>query len=72
MFVSAAMTHAGQKSGKAMRPTIAAAAIKSGLLTFQRNKTTKDIKPMSNVSQSPIAIRPKSTHAPKMVPIAAA
>jgi hypothetical protein len=64
------MTHAGCISGNATSPTTAAVAITSGVLTFQRNSTSKAINPIRLVSQSPIAMRPKRTLAPTMVPIA--
>src|SRR5262249_9663353 len=59
-------TQSGLRRGKAMRPTIAAAAMSSGLLTFQRNNTTRLTSATSAVSQSPIAIFPSRTHAPRM------
>src|SRR6266849_2050908 len=40
------MTHAGCSNGNAINPTAAAAAIKSGLLTFHRNRTPRDARPM--------------------------
>jgi hypothetical protein len=42
------------------------------LLTFHRNRTATDPTPMRIVNQSPMAIRPRRTLAPRMVPIAAA
>src|SRR5262249_36516331 len=49
-------THSGLRSGNATSPMIAAAATSSGLLTFQRNKTTRLPTATSAVSQSPMAI----------------
>src|SRR6266851_3162892 len=66
------MTQSGCSSGKAIRPTTAVAAMRSGLLTFQRNKTASEATPMRTVSQSPIAMRPSRMQAPRIVPIAAA
>jgi heavy metal sensor kinase len=43
---------------KAMRPTAAVAAIRIGLLIFQRNSTASEMMPIAAVSQSPIAIFP--------------
>jgi len=54
-----------------MSPMMAAAATSNGLLTFQRNKTTRLTSATSAVSQSPMAIRPRRTEAPRMVPMAA-
>ncbi len=51
---------------------IAVAATSTGLLTFQRNRATRLPNAMSAVSQSPIAIFPNRTHAPRIVPMAAA
>jgi len=65
-------THSGLSSGKAMRPIMAVAATSRGLLTFQRNRTTRLLTPTRAVSQSPIAIFPRSTQAPSIVPMAAA
>src|SRR5205807_8383935 len=64
-------THGGWSNGNAISPIIAAAAMSRGLLTFQRKSTTRLTSVTSAVSQSPIAIRPSSTQAPRMVPIAA-
>src|SRR6266849_2182197 len=65
-------THSGLSSGNAIRPMIAVAATSRGLLTFQRNKTTRLPSATSVVSQSPIAIFPSRTQAPRIVPMAAA
>src|SRR2546428_133086 len=65
-------THVGRRSGNAINPMSAVAAISAGLLTFQRNRTPRLPSPRSAVSQSPIAIRPSSTLAPRIVPMAAA
>src|SRR5205823_14878331 len=65
-------THSGLRSGNAMRPMIAVAATSKGLLTFQRNRTTRLPMATSVVNQSPIAIFPRRTHAPRIVPMAAA
>src|SRR5437870_8696288 len=65
-------THSGLRSGNAMRPMIAVAATSKGLLTFQRNRTTRLPSATSAVSQSPIAIFPTRTPAPKTLPLAAA
>ena len=65
-------THAGCSRGNATNPTMAVAATSTGLLIFHRNSTIKLARATSAVSQSPIAIRPRSTEAPRMVPIAAA
>src|SRR5438034_3692757 len=65
-------THSGLSSGNAMSPMIAVAATSRGLLTFQRKRTTRLASATSTVSQSPMAIFPSSTQAPRMVPIAAA
>src|ERR1019366_4761408 len=65
-------TQVGLSKGKAMIPTAAVAAIKSGLLIFHRKRTTTLIRATIAVSQSPIAIRPSRTDAPRIVPIAAA
>jgi hypothetical protein len=46
------MTQPGCSSGKAIRPTTAVAAMRSGLLTFQRNKTVTEATPMSAVSHA--------------------
>src|SRR6266481_367041 len=63
-------THAGLSSGNAMSPMIAVAATSRGLLTFQRNKTTRLPSATSAVSPSPIAIFPSRTQAPRIVPMA--
>src|SRR5215467_7929521 len=65
------MTQPGCSSGNAMRPTTAVAAISSGLLTFQRNRTASDAAAISAVNQSPMAICPSRMEAPRIVPIAA-
>src|SRR5437867_6784643 len=65
-------THSGLSSGNAMSPMIAVAATSIGLLTFQRNRTTRLPSATNAVSQSPIAIFPSNTHAPRIVPMAAA
>src|SRR5881409_105206 len=65
-------THVGFSSGNAITPMSAVTAIRTGLLTLQRNRTPRLPSPTSAVSQSPIAIRPSSTHAPRIVPMAAA
>src|SRR5438093_4949690 len=53
-------THSGLRSGNAMRPMIAVAATSKGLLTFQRNSTTRLPSATSAVSQTPNAILPSS------------
>src|SRR5262249_31668163 len=65
-------THSGLSRGKAMSPMTAVAATSTGLLTFQRNSTTRLPSATRIVSQSPIAIRPRRTQAPRIVPMAAA
>src|SRR5262249_44412700 len=65
------ITQVGSRIGKAIKPTMAVAAISAGLLTFQRNSTARDATPISAVSQSPMAIFPSRTQAPRMVPMAA-
>src|SRR5712692_4247716 len=65
-------TQVGWSRGNAMRPMIAVTATSRGLLTFQRNSTTRLASAMSAVSQSPMAILPNNTQAPRMVPMAAA
>src|SRR5438093_870731 len=65
-------THGGFSSGNAITPMSAVTAIRTGLLTLQRNRTPRLASPTSAVSQSPIAIRPSSTQAPRIVPMAAA
>src|SRR5262249_35565340 len=65
-------TQAGCSSGDATRPIAAGVAMSSGLLTFQRNSTARLTSATSAVSQSPIAMRPSRTQAPRIVPIAAA
>src|SRR5437773_2746909 len=65
-------THVGFSSGNAITPMSAVTAIRTGLLTLQRNRTPRLASPTSAVSQSPIAIRPSSTQAPRIVPMAAA
>src|SRR5262249_55058023 len=65
-------THVGCRSGKAMSPRTAAAATSAGLLTFQRNSSTRLISATSTVNQSPIAILLNKIHAPRIVPMAAA
>src|SRR6266478_1904421 len=64
-------THVGWSSGNAISPITAAAAMSRGLLTFQRNSTTRLTSVTTAVSQSPMAIRPRRTQAPRIVPIAA-
>ena len=51
---------------------IAVAATSRGLLTFHRNSTMRLPAATSAVSQSPMAIFPSSTQAPRIVPMAAA
>src|SRR5205823_2055272 len=58
-------THVGFSSGNAITPMSAVTAIRTGLLTLQRNRTPRLASPTSAVSQSPIAIRPSSTQAPR-------
>src|SRR5437660_911394 len=65
-------THSGLSSGNATSPMIAVAATSRGLLTFQRNKTTRLPSATSAVRQSPIEIFPCRTQAPTIVPKAAA
>src|SRR5512144_763695 len=65
-------THVGCSSGNASNPMTAVAATNTGLLTFHLNSTTRLRRATRAVSQSPIAILPSRTHAPRMVPIAAA
>src|SRR5713226_2117390 len=65
-------TQSGLRIGKAIIPTIAVAATRIGLLTFQRNNTIRLDSAISAVSQSPIAILPSRSEAPRIVPIAAA
>ena len=50
----------------------AVTATSNGLLTFQRNRTTRLPSATRAVNQSPMAIFPSKTHAPRMVPMAAA
>ena len=59
-------------SGKAISPAVAVTGISKGLLSFQRNNETKAATLIRHVSQSPIAMRPRSIQAPSIVPIAAA
>src|SRR5437899_171206 len=61
-------THVGFSSGNAITPMSAVTAIRTGLLTLQRNRTPRLASPTSAVSQSPIAIRPSSTQAPRSLP----
>jgi len=53
-------------------PTTAVAATSIGLLTFQRNNKIRLTVAIKAVSESPMAIFPSSTAAPRIVPIAAA
>src|SRR5689334_6302210 len=66
------ITQAGCRSGKAIRPATAVVAINVGLPTFHRNRITSETIATAAVNQSPIAMRPNRTHAPRMVPMAAA
>src|SRR6516165_3670859 len=65
-------TQAGFSRGNAIIPTAAVAATSRGLLTFQRKSTNKLTSAITAVSQSPMAILPSRTAAPRIVPIAAA
>src|SRR5262249_54834679 len=65
-------THSGRSNGKAIRPMTAVTATSRGLLTFQRKSTARLATARSAVSQSPMAIFPRRTHAPRIVPMAAA
>jgi hypothetical protein len=51
---------------------MAVAATSKGLLIFHLNNTTRLPNAIKVVSQSPMAILPNSTEAPKIVPMAAA
>ncbi|MGB6541259.1 MAG: hypothetical protein WBF03_10350 [Xanthobacteraceae bacterium] len=53
-------------------PIVAVVAMRSGLLTFQRNKTASDAALTKAVNQSPMAMNASKTLAPSMVPIDAA
>lgn len=60
IFAYFTKTHVGFKGGKAIRPIAAVAATRTGLLTFQRNSTTRLTSPISAVSQSPMWSFPRS------------
>src|SRR5262249_22343670 len=66
------MTQVGCSNGKATTPISAVVPTSSGLLTFQRSIANSAPSMIRIVSQSPMAMRPRSTHAPRIVPIAAA
>ena len=55
-----------------MSPMTAVAVTRIGLLSFQRTNTTRLSTAIKAVSQSPIAIFPNRTEAPRIVPMAAA
>src|SRR6185312_1148849 len=59
-------TQSGCSRGKPAKPMAAVAATSSGLLTLQRNRTPRLPMAMSAVSQSPMAILPSSTAAPRI------
>src|SRR6185312_1786998 len=65
------ITQAGWISGKATRPAAAVTAIRRGLAIRQRKSASRARSPMSTVNQSPMAMRPRRTQAPRIVPMAA-